>query len=96
MYKRNKDKNDALAPLNILMLVLKVLMDLVSRVLIFFIFMIVHHNGQFSPGRTLISFYIMVGIMTIFNIVFNERGNFCSVKYWLGECYILVLVMMIL
>ena len=77
-----------------IILVLKVLMDLVSRVLIFFIFMIVHNNGHFSPMRTLTSFYTMVGIMTIFNIVFNERRNFCSAKYWLGECYILVLVMM--
>ena len=96
MYKRNKDKNEALAALNILILVLKVLMDLVSRVLIFFIFMIVHNKGQFSPMRTLTSFYTMVGIMTIFNIVFNERRNFCSVKYWLGECYNLVLAMMML
>ena len=81
----NKDKNEALKPLNILVLVLKVLMDLVSRVLIFFIFMIVHKNGQFSPGRTLTSFYTMVGIMTIFNIVFNERRNINSSKYWLGK-----------
>ena len=34
----------ALAPLNIVILVLKVLMDLVSRVLIFFTFMIVHNE----------------------------------------------------
>ena len=95
MNKRNKDKNDALAALNILILVLKVLMDLVSRVLIFFIFMIVHNNGQFSPMRTLTSFYTMVGIMTIFNVVFNERNNFRSAKYWLGECNILVIIMMI-
>ena len=81
----NKDKNEALKPLNILILVLKVMMDLVSRVLIFFIFMIVHNNGQFSPGRTLTSFYTMVGIMFIFNIIFNERRNFCSIKYWVGE-----------
>ena len=78
-----------------IILVLKVLMDLVSRVLIYFIFMIVHNNGQFSPMRTLTSFYTMVGIMAIFNIVFNERRNFCTAKYWLGECYILVLTMMI-
>ena len=95
-YLSNKDKREALAPLNILILVLKVLMDLVSKVLIFFIFMIVHHKGQFSPMRTLTSFYTMVGIMTIFNIVFNERRNCCSLKYWLGECYILVFVMMML
>ena len=95
-FLSNKDKNEALTPLNILMLVLKVLMDLVSRVLIFFIFMIVHNNGQFSPGRTLTSFYTMVGIMTIFNIVFNERRNFCSAKYWLGEGCILVFLMMML
>ena len=35
--------------------------------------------------RTLISFYVMVGLMIIFNIVFNKRRNFFSVKYWLGE-----------
>ena len=77
-------------PINMVILVLKVLMDLVSRVLIFFIFMIVHNKGQFSPMRTLTSFYTMVGIMAIFNIVFNERRNFCSVKYWLGECNVLI------
>ena len=81
----NNDKNEALAPLNILILVLKVLMDLVSRVLIFFIFMIVHNEGEFSPMTTLISFYIMVGIMIVFNIVFNERNNIGSLKYWLGR-----------
>ena len=80
----NKDKNEALNPLNMIILVLKVLMDLVSRVLIFCIFMIVDNNGHFSPMRTLTSFYTMVGIMTIFNIVFNERRNFLSSKYWLG------------
>ena len=95
---RNKDKDEALTALSIVILVLKVLMDLVSRVLIFFIFMIVNSKGkgQFSPMRTLVSFYTMVGIMTIFNVVFNERRNFFSVKYWLGECYILVLEIMIL
>ena len=99
-FKRNKDKNEALTALNILILVLKVLMDLVSRVLIFFIFMIVHNKGQFSPWRTLTSFYTMVGIMTIFNIIFNERRNFGSFKYWLGECYLdlsfcLILMLMV-
>ena len=84
-------------PLNMIILVLKVLMDLVSRVLLFFIFMIVDNNGRFSPMRTLTSFYTMVGIMTIFNIVFNERNNFCSAKYWLGESYLhFIFVMMML
>ena len=84
-YFSNKDKREALAPLNILILVLKVFMDLVSRVLIFFIFMIVHNEGRFSPMRTLTSFYTMVGIMIIFNIVFNERRNISYTKYWIGE-----------
>ena len=74
-----------MTPLNIVILVLKVLMDLISRVLIFFTFMIVHNNGKFSPMRTLTSFYIMVCIMFIFNVVFNERKNYCSIKYWLGK-----------
>ena len=88
---RDKDKNEALTLKIITILVLKVLTDILSKVLIFSTFMIFHNNGEFSPMRTLISFYTMVGIMTIFNIVFNERRNFCSAKYWLGECYILIL-----
>ena len=64
---------------------MKVLMDVFSKVIIFFIFMIVHNEGEFSPMTTLISFYIMVGIMIVFNIVFNERNNIGSLKYWLGE-----------
>ena len=81
----DNDKNEALAPLNVVILVLKVLMDLISRSLIFFTFMIVHNQGKFSPMRTLTSFYTMVGIMFIFNIIFNERRNLCSIKYWVGE-----------
>merc|ERR1711988_1759069 len=79
----DNDKKGALAPLNIVILVLKVFMDLISRVLIFFTFMIVHNGGEFSPMRTLTSFYTVVGIMFIFNIIFNERRNVCSNKYWL-------------
>ena len=83
---RNKEKNEALAMRNILILMLKVLMDIVSRFLIFFIWMIIDKNGKFSPTRTVSSFYTMVGIMIIFNIVFNARKNIRSTKYWLGEC----------
>ena len=71
---------------NILILMLKVLMDIVSRFLIFFIWMIIDKNGKFSPVRTVSSFYTMVGIMIVFNIVFNARKNIRSTKYWLGKC----------
>ena len=75
---------------------MKILLDLVSRVLIFFIFMIVDNSnvdntGEFSPWRTLISFYTMVGIMVVFNVIFNESRDFCSAKYWLGESKFLLL-----
>ena len=39
------------------------------------------NEGNFSPMRTLTSFYTVVGIMFIFNVIFNERRNFCSLKY---------------
>ena len=71
---------------------MKILLDLVSRVLIFFIFMIVDNTGEFSPWRTLISFYTMVGIMIVFNVIFNESRDFCSAKYWLGESYITLMM----
>ena len=85
VFLSDKDKNEALAPTNIIVLVVKVLMDLVSRVLIFFAFMIVHNDGKFSPMRTLTSFYTMVAIMIIFNIVFNKSRDICSFKYWIGK-----------
>jgi len=47
--------------------------------------MIVHNGGHFSPMRTLTSFYTVVGIMILVNVVFNERRNLCSINYWLGE-----------
>ena len=83
---RNKDKNQALAMRNILILMLKVLMDVLSRFLIFFAWMIIDNKGKFSPIRSMTSFYTMVGIMIIFNIVFNARTNVRSTRYWLGEC----------
>ena len=73
-------------------------MDVLSKLLIFFIFMVTSsdNKGQFSPMRTLISFYVMVGLMIIFNIVFNKRRNFGSINYWLGEFYLTIILIIIL
>ena len=68
-----------------MVLALKVLMDIVSRVLIHFFSVIVEDDGKFSPWMTLISFYYLVGIMFIFHIFFNERRNYLSEKFWLGK-----------
>ena len=46
-----------------------------SQVSFYLNFLFVHNNGEFSPMRTLTSFYTVVGIMIIFNVVFNERRN---------------------
>ena len=80
MTTRNKNKNEALSALHIVLLIAKVFMEVLSKVLIFFCFMMVSNEGEFSPIQSLVGFYTTVLIMVVFNVVFNESQicfSFC-------------------
>ena len=81
---RNKNKNEALSALHIVLLIAKVFLEVLSKVLIFFCFMIVANNGEFDPIYSLVGFYTTVLIMVVFNIVFNESPICFSLSYIMG------------
>ena len=82
---RNKNKNEALSALHIVLLIAKVFMEALSKVLIFFSFMMVMNEGEFNPIHSLVGFYTTVLFMVIFNIVFNESKICFSLNYILGN-----------
>ena len=82
---RNKNKNEALSKLHIVILIAKVLMDILSKVLIFFCFMMVTNNGKFSFFQSVAAFYTLVGIMIVFNTIFSENRIHLSLRYFIGK-----------
>ena len=85
MSSRNKNKNEALSALHIVILIAKVFMEVLSKVLIFFCFMMVAKKGEFSPIYSLVGFYTTVLIMVVFNVVFNESKICFSLNYIMGK-----------
>ena len=65
-------------------LMLKVILDSVSRILLFSSWLYVINHGVFSSVYTLIAYYLVFAVLVIFNLVFNDDNNFSSGKYWLG------------
>ena len=60
-------------------------MEVLSKVLIFFCFMMVTNGGKFDPIYSLVGFYTTVLIMVVFNIVFNESKICLSLRYIMGN-----------
>ena len=85
MPPRNKNKNEALSALHIVLLIAKVFMEVLSKVLILFCFMMVTNKGEFNPIQALVGFYTTVLIMVVFNIVFNESKICFSLRYIMGN-----------
>ena len=82
---RNKNKNEALSALHIVLLIAKVFMEVLFKVLIFFCFMMVTNKGEFNPIDSLVGFYTTVLIMVVFNIIFNESKICFSMNYIMGN-----------
>ena len=64
-------------------LMLKILSDCISRITFFSVFMYVTYNGQFSTWYVTISYYVMMVIMVVFNLVLNKKDF--SVAYVIGK-----------
>ena len=82
---RNRDKKGALsggAPAALLML--KVILDCVSRILIFSSWLYVVNNGMFSSVYTLAAYYTVFGVLVIFNIITSDNREFSKANYWIG------------
>ena len=65
--------------------ILKTMFDAISRVLIFSIWLYVTNAGQFSSWKTFGAFYILIAVMFVFNVTFNDSKNIFSTEYWIGK-----------
>lgn len=70
--------------LNITILILKIVFDVVSRILLFSAWMYTSNGGQFSTIRTVMAYYSNLLILIIFNVIFTSNGNFLSIRNWIG------------
>ena len=75
---RNGNKKGAVELKHLLTLVFKIIMDLMSRILLFSAWMYTSNNGQFSTWITVIAY-------VLFNVIFNSNNVFGSMQYWIGK-----------
>ena len=81
---RNRSKGEALEAKSKIFFILKTIFDAISRILIFSIWMYVTNDGQFSSWTTFGGFYILITVMFVFNVIFNDSKIECSFEYWIG------------
>ena len=91
IFCRNLDKKSALGYKNLIFLVLKIVLDSMSRILIFSAWMYTSNEGQFSTWRTVAAFYGTFMILIAYNIYFSFNRNVFSTRYWIGTYLILAL-----
>ena len=96
---RNGEKKNAMNYKNFILLVVKIMMDSISRILLFSAWMYTCNGGQFSTWRTVTAFYSIFLILLVFNVIFSfEREelkqNSLSIRYWIGKLkkYIYLLI----
>ena len=81
---RNRAKKDSLTTVNLAFLLLKTVLDCISRLIIFATFMFVVNDGQFSTIMTVKVYYTTVAVIMAYNIVFNDNETYCSARTWIG------------
>ena len=85
VFLRNSDKKDALSTNSLVVLILKIIFDSVSRILIFGIWMFVINKGQFSTTYTVIGYYAAVMALVVFNLCFSWDRQILSSRFWIGK-----------
>ena len=80
-----RSKGEALETKSKVLFILKTMFDAISRILIFSIWLYVSNEGQFSSWTTFGAFYILIAVMFVFNVIFNDSKNICSFEYWIGR-----------
>ena len=63
---------------------LKVILDCVSRILIFSSWLYVVNDGVFSSLYTLAAYYTVFVVLVIFNIITSDNREFSKAEYWIG------------
>ena len=71
-----------------MVLILKIILDCTSRILIFSSWLYVSNDGNFCTMKTFAAFYIVFGILVVFNVVVNSMDgckNLLSITFWIGD-----------
>ena len=80
------EKRGSLKGINLFILILKVILDAVSRILLFSTWLYVINGGQFSSWITVTAYYVTFIILLIFNVIFSwKTENLYSSKFWIGN-----------
>ena len=85
LYLRNGDKKGAIDQKNLIILVSKIIMDSLSRILLFSAWMYTSNNGQFSTWRVVVAYYMTFVFLMVFNVLFNQKDDFRSIRYLTGK-----------
>ena len=64
---------------------LKVILDSVSRILLFSSWLYVINMGHFSSIYTLIAYYTIFLVLMVINVLFSENRDVFTGKYWIGK-----------
>ena len=67
------------------LLVLKVILDSVSRILLFSTWLYMINAGEFSALYTLCGYYFVFAVLMVFNWVFSSSRDVYTGKYWIGK-----------
>lgn len=84
---RNRAKKGSLTIVNLIFLLLKTVLDCISRLIIFATFMFVVNDGQFSTVMTVTAYYTTFAVLMAFNLIINSNENYCSAKTWIGKWF---------
>ena len=82
------EKRGSLKGINICILLMKLVLDAVSRILLFSTWLYVTNSGQFCSLKTVTFYYIVFVILFIYNIIFSwNTDTFKSAKFWIGKSH---------
>ena len=85
---RDMEKRGSLKGINICILLMKLVLDAVSRILLFSTWLYVTNSGHFCALKTVVFYYIVFVILFIYNIIFSwNTGTFKSAKFWIGKLH---------
>ena len=74
VYFRNNSKKESLTIVHLVVLVVKISFDSVSRILMFSSWLYVTNDGQFDTWTVTIAYYAVVVLMFIFNLIFHKKN----------------------
>ena len=70
---------------NLVLLLIKIMLDVVSRILIFSAWMYTDNDGQFSTKRTVGFFYGTFILLLLLNCIFNKYNDLKPSMNWIGK-----------